>query len=269
MSKYVLWAYGIDNNGGILTIFILLLIASWLVRTYLTYIGVIGINRGIVRERKQKPVNFKTVFTNSQRFFGRYFSMTVLAGIGLTIVGLIFIASSGLTVNYTTVLGRGSICAGLIVAPLGIAISAWYGQAMIIMIITNSKISKALTEARDFIFKKHLGQYLVMMIINVFLVIGSIIVISFPNFVVSLGFNIRASLIPTAEAVSQTVGIVGRTFMLLSHLLHNFLLGILLVFLSAIWVHMYFDLKEGDKEENLPLPTERERLLQNLTVKSK
>lgn len=248
--------YGLDLAGYSLWIFVAALMVMGLIRYYFMIMGVIGINRGVVWERKNQPIEFAALFKDSQRFFWRYFTaglaiVVIVFGIMMIFVlgtGFLGTADMGIIASFCLFCGL-----FLVIIPFSIL----FGQGLIIMVIQDLDIYPAMKEAWNFILRKHLGQYAVMTLNSIGISIGIAIIISIPTFFISFA-TMSTALTSGTTMQPQPLGEVAMFFIFLSQLFSGALYSVTIVFSSAIWVHLYLDLKEDDRENDLPLPEEGE-----------
>jgi hypothetical protein len=149
---------------------------------FLGTIGRIGLIRGAQQvDQGATQLKFKELFSGSTPFFWRVFALNLLVGllIALFIFILIFLGVIGTVFT----LGIGLLCflpLLCLLVPLGWLVSLWVEQANIAIVVEDLGIIEGLNKGWD-VFKKNLGNILVMglILLVISLVIGFLLAIPF------------------------------------------------------------------------------------------
>jgi hypothetical protein len=251
--------YNLDAEGILFYVFFGLLAVLVIARILVMLIGSIGVRRGVVAVRQDKPLELAGLFQEALRFFWRMLGFSVISTFIVALVLSPFFFFSYFYMNAPErMLLFFLLSCGLFLLML---VPLWlFSYGSFIMVINDWSIRDSIVEAWNFVIRQHLGQFIVLGLVIGFVSAGISLLFSIPNFIISV-ITMNEAFLRTPEQAALTGDTLTRLLSLIVQLYSAWWRALLVVFGATAFVHAYLDLKESDMEENLPLPTDRDDFL--------
>lgn len=207
---------------------------------FLGHLGRGAVVKGAAMAADDSKLKFGQLWKAGLHSFWKLVGLT-----GLTLVGILMIVIVVVLLSVIT-LGVGAIIFACLALPIIIAVALWLVQTTVFIVVDDETVMNALAHAWTFVFEQHLGNYLLMGLILVFIELLAGIVIALPALILG---------IPTALALFSNGGIaaLGIVVAIIAVVIYlPFWIaakGLLTSFTWSCWVYFYQDLIEGDARE--------------------
>ena len=223
-----------------------LAILAFVITMFLGHLGRGAVVKGAAMSNDGRKLKFSELWKAGLHSFWKLLGLT-----GLTLVGILAIVIVVVILSVIT-LGIGAIIFACLALPIVIAVALWLVQTTVFIVVEEETVFNALSHAWTFVFEEHLGNYLLMGLILIFIGLIASVAIALPALILG---------IPTALALFSgngiaTIGIVVAIIAIVIYLpFYIAAEGLLTSFTWAAWVHFYQDLVAGDarQEEELDL----------------
>lgn len=233
-----------SENPWVIVALVLCFLLVWILQTFLTVTGSIGLIRGAHQaDLGAEQIMFGSLFSESLRYFWRVIGLglTVFLPVILVLIGFFVLIitfsdktpSSGAAIPGVILLMVISLCCCFL--PLMIALGLYYSQALRALILEDLGVFKSLLRGWEVFRKNIIGLILMSVIIFVInLIIGLIVAIPIYIAIFPLLFKIMGEGITSWQPF-----LVAGTFLVCYSPIAWFLNGVLTTYTETIWTLIY------------------------------